>query len=122
MKELQEYAANKALYQYHLNLHVLGLNYYSTYTEMIKAYRSMARRFHPDNNYGFHTTDMMTIKTRLGMDCKTNCVKMMNLGKKNVSKQQNMRVQFHLITILIQNQVVHHPNQHNHILDHGWIE
>ena len=47
--------------QYQLNLHVLGLNYYSTFTEMIKAYRSMARRFHPDNNYGFHTTEIMTM-------------------------------------------------------------
>ena len=47
--------------QYHLNLHVLDLNYYSTYTEMIKAYRSMARRFYPDNNYGFHNTEMMTM-------------------------------------------------------------
>ena len=36
MKELQEYAANNALDQYHLNLHVLDLNYNSTYTEMIK--------------------------------------------------------------------------------------
>ena len=61
MKELQEYAANKALDQYHLNLHVLDLNYNSTFTEMIKAYRSMARRFHPDNNYGFDTTKMMTM-------------------------------------------------------------
>ena len=59
MKELQEYASNKALDQYHLNLHVLDLNYNSTYTEMIKAYRSMARKFHPDNNYGYHTTEMM---------------------------------------------------------------
>ena len=55
-KELQEYSANKALDQYHLNLHVLDLNYNSTFTEMIKAYRSMARRFRPDNNYGFDTT------------------------------------------------------------------
>ena len=53
------------------------------------------------------------------MDCKTNCVKMMNLGNKNVSKQQKMRVQFHLITILIPNQAVHHPKQRHHILDHG---
>ena len=45
MKKLQEYAANKALDKYHLNLHVLDLNYNSTYTEMIKAYRSMACRF-----------------------------------------------------------------------------
>ena len=56
MRELQEYAANKAVDQYHLNLNVLDLNYNSTYTEMIKAYRSMARRFHPENNYGFDTT------------------------------------------------------------------
>ena len=56
MKELQEYAANKSVDQYHLNLHVLDLNYNSTYTEIIKAYRSMVRRFHPDNNYGLHTT------------------------------------------------------------------
>ena len=28
---------------------------------MIKAYRSMARRFHPDNNCGFDTTEMMTM-------------------------------------------------------------
>ena len=61
MKELQEYAANNAVDQYHLNLHVLGLNYYSTFTEMMKAYRSMARRFHPDNNYEFDTTKMMTM-------------------------------------------------------------
>ena len=47
--------------QYHLNLHVLGLNDYSTFAEMIKGYRSMARRFHPDNNYGFDTTEMMTM-------------------------------------------------------------
>ena len=61
MKELQEYAANKALDKYHLNLHILDLNYNSTYKEMIKAYSSMARRFHPDNNYGYHTTEMMTM-------------------------------------------------------------
>ena len=30
------------------------------------------------------------------MDFKTNCVKMIDLGKKNMSKQQKMRVQFHL--------------------------
>ena len=28
---------------------------------MNKAYLSMARRFHPDNNYGFDTTEMMTM-------------------------------------------------------------
>ena len=28
---------------------------------MIKAYCSMARRFYPDNNYGYHTTEMMTM-------------------------------------------------------------
>ena len=43
MKELQEYAANKALDQYHLNLHVLYLNYNSKFTEMVKAYCYMAR-------------------------------------------------------------------------------
>ena len=42
-----------------MNLYVLDLNYNSTITEMIKGYRSMARRFHPDNNYGFDTTEMM---------------------------------------------------------------
>ena len=56
IKELQEYSANKSLDQYHLNLYVLDLNYNSTFTEMIKAYRSVARRFQPDNNYGFDTT------------------------------------------------------------------
>ena len=47
--------------QYDLNLHGLGLKYSSTFVEMIKGYRSMARRFHPDNNYGFDTTEMMTM-------------------------------------------------------------
>ena len=56
MKELREFAANTEVGQYHLNLHVLGLNYSSTFEEMIKGYRSMACRFHPDNNYGFDTT------------------------------------------------------------------
>ena len=61
MKEVQEFAAKTATGQYHLNLHVLGLNCSSTFVEMITSYRSMARRFHPDNNYGFDTTEMMTI-------------------------------------------------------------
>ena len=61
MKECQKYAAKKPLDQYHLNLYVLDLNYNSTITEMNKAYRSMARRFHPDCNYGFETTEMMTM-------------------------------------------------------------
>ena len=61
MKELQEYAANNVVDQYHLNLHVLDLNYNSTFTEMIKAYRSIACRFHPGNNYGYHTTEMITM-------------------------------------------------------------
>ena len=53
------------------------------------------------------------------MNCKTNCVKTIKLGKNKMSKQQKMRAQFHLITIMIQNQAVHHPNQRHHILDHG---
>ena len=56
MIELIEYAADNEAGQYHLILHVLGLNNYSTFAEMMKGYRSMARRFHPDNNYGFDTT------------------------------------------------------------------
>ena len=61
IKEVREFAAYTATGQYHLNLHVLGLNYYSTFVEMIKGYRSIARRFHPDNNYGFDTSEMMTM-------------------------------------------------------------
>ena len=61
MKEVREFSANTATGLYHLNLNVLGLNYSSTFEEMIKGYRSMARRFHPDNNYGFDTTEMMTL-------------------------------------------------------------
>ena len=45
--------------QYELDLHVLGLNYSSTETEMIKGYCSMARIFHPDSNFGFDTAEMM---------------------------------------------------------------
>ena len=48
MKELREYAANNAVGKYDLNLHVLGLKYSSTFLEMIKVYRSIAHRFHPD--------------------------------------------------------------------------
>ena len=54
------------------------------------------------------------------MDCKTNCVKRMHLGNKNMSKHHKMIIQFHLITILIHNQAVHHPNQRHHILNHGY--
>ena len=35
--------------------------YSSTFVEMITGYRSMARRFHPDNNYGFDTSEIMTM-------------------------------------------------------------
>ena len=61
MKELREYADNNEVGQYDLNLYVIGLNYSSTFAEMIKDYRSMAFIFHPDNNYGFGTTEMMTM-------------------------------------------------------------
>ena len=61
MKEVQEFAANHAAGQYPLNLHVLSLNYSSKQAEMIKVYRSMTRRFHPDNNFGFDTSEMMKI-------------------------------------------------------------
>ena len=61
MKELKEYAANNAVGHYNLNLHVLGLNDYSKFSEMIKGYRFMESRFHPNNNYGFDTTEMMTM-------------------------------------------------------------
>ena len=61
MKEVRDFAANTATGQYHLNLHVLGLNYSSTFVEMITGYCSMARRFHPDNNYWFDTSEMTTI-------------------------------------------------------------
>ena len=37
MKEVREFAANTATAQYDLNLHVLGLNYSSTFVEMIMA-------------------------------------------------------------------------------------
>ena len=59
MIELQEHTSNNAVDQYGLNLHVLGLNYYSIFAETIKGYGSMAHRFQPDNNYGFDTTEMM---------------------------------------------------------------
>ena len=61
MKECQQYAAKKPLDQYHLNLYVLCLNYISTIPEFNKAYRSMARRFHPDDNSGCDTPEMTTM-------------------------------------------------------------
>ena len=61
MKELREFSGNNATGQYHLNLHVLGLNYSLTFVEMIEGYHSMTRRFHPENNYGFETREMMTM-------------------------------------------------------------
>ena len=61
MKELREYAGNNAVGQYDLNLHVLGLNYSSTFEEIIKGYRSMALIFYPDLNCGYDTTEMMTM-------------------------------------------------------------
>ena len=61
MNEVRDFSANTATGQYHLNLHVLGLNYSSTFVEMITSYRSMAHRLHPDNTYRFDTTEMMTI-------------------------------------------------------------
>ena len=35
MKEVRDFAANNAVGQYHLKLHVLGLNYSSTFVEII---------------------------------------------------------------------------------------
>ena len=79
----------------------------------------MASRFHPDNNYEFDTTEIMTMINTARDGLQDQLRGTMNLGKKNVYKQQKMRIQFHLITIMITNQEVHHPNQRHHILDHG---
>ena len=59
MKEVQKFAENNAVGQYELDLHVLGLNYYSTFAEMINSYHYMACSFNQDNNYGFETTEIM---------------------------------------------------------------
>ena len=61
IKQCQQYAAKEPLDQYQLNLYVLDLNYNSTIKEFNKAYRSMARRFHPDKNIGLDTTKVMTM-------------------------------------------------------------
>ena len=61
MKQCQQYAAKEPLGQYQLNLYVLYLNSNSKITELNEAYRSMARRFHPDKNIGLDTTKMMTM-------------------------------------------------------------
>ena len=61
MKEVRDFAANTAKGQYRLNLHVLGLNYSSTFEKIIKGCRSMARIFHPDLNCRYDTTEMMTM-------------------------------------------------------------
>ena len=60
-KQCQQYAAKEPLDQYQLNLYVLYLNSNSTITELNKAYRSMAHRFHPDKNIGLDTKKMMTM-------------------------------------------------------------
>ena len=45
--------------QYELDLHVLVFNHFSTEAEIINGYRSMARRFLPDNNFVFDTSEIM---------------------------------------------------------------
>ena len=52
------------------------------------------------------------------MDRKTHCVLMMQLGKKNVSVQLRMQSHFSPMTILIQKQEIHHPNQRHHLIKH----
>ena len=99
-KQGKEYSVPPAG-QYHLNLFVLGLKYSSTEAEIKKAYHPVACRFHPNKNIGLDTTEMIKMITRIRMNWNTNCVLMMQVGKKNVSKQQKMRFQYHLITILI---------------------
>ena len=69
MKELQEFSANTAVGQYHLNLRVLGLNDYSTFTEMIKGYRSMARRFHPEVHTVVASRGIIRVTVTIG-DCQ----------------------------------------------------
>ena len=53
---------------------------------------------------------------------KTHCVIMMQLGKKNVSVQQKRQLNFRLMTILIQKQAKHHPNQQHHLIKHPHIQ
>ena len=76
----------------------------------------MARRFHPGNNFGFDTSEMMKMINTAKEGLQDQLRKNDALRENNVSKQQNMIFQFHLITILIQNQAVHHLNQRHHFL------
>ena len=88
IQQVQEFSRDAAG-PYPLNLYVHGLNYSLTEAEMKKSHYSMASRFHPDKNFGLDTTEMMKMINE-GMDWETNCVLMMQVGKKNVSDQQKI--------------------------------
>ena len=60
IQQVHEYSLH-ATGQYSLNLFVLGFNDSSTEAKMKTAYRSMARRFHPEKNIGLDTTKIMTM-------------------------------------------------------------
>ena len=47
---------------------------------------------------------------------------MMRLGKKNVSVQHRMQLHFRLMTIMIQKQAIHHPNQRHHLIKHPHLQ
>ena len=76
----------------------------------------MARRFHPDNNYGFDTTEMMAMINTATEGLQDQ------LGKHDAVKEEERDLageyveSIHLITILTQNQAVHRPNQRHHLL------
>ena len=58
IQQVQEYSLH-ATGQYSLHLFPIGLNDSSIVAKMKVAYRSMARRFHPDKNIGLDTTERM---------------------------------------------------------------
>ena len=122
MKQCQQYSAKEPLDQYELNLYVLDLNYNSTITELNKAYRSMARRFHRDKNIGLDTTLMMTM-------INTSKFGLLDLLRNNYQMREEENVQAAEDEESIPSD--HYSksessrtssNQHHHILNHGHLK
>ena len=115
IQQVHEYSLH-ATGQYSLNKFVLSLNDSSTETDMKTAYRSMTRRFHPDKNIGLDTSKTMTMINEAKDGLENTLLTNDAIREKERVRAAADAIQLCLMTIQIQRQEIHHPNQQHYLI------
>ena len=108
--------------EYSLNLFVPGLNESSIEADMKTTYCYMALRFNPDKNIDVDTSKMMGMINEAKEGLKNTLRNNDAIREEERVCAAQGRLNFLLMTILIQKQAIHHMNQQHHLIKHPHLQ